>query len=261
MNDYARSNERDCRFYAVAVVILVVIHLCGALFLCDSALAGQEREETSQTESGEWSTQRVHELIKDKNAGYGEEAVCVIEQGKLVALDLSKTKISNFTFLASMPTLGALDLRATSIRDLSVLRGLPLAVLGLEDTRVSDLAPLKGMKLEQLYLNNTKVEDLTPLSGMPLELLSLSGTAVEDLSPLSAMKTLRRLHIARSGVTVLTPIRALELERLVFTPRDIEKGLDIARNMKSIQEIGIELDSLLPPAMFWSLCDQGLYDK
>ncbi len=225
-----------------------------------SALAGQAREEDENTQKEGWTVPRVHSMIKDKNPGYDGEALCVVENNELVALDLSKTTLNDYSFLKDMKTLSVLDLRGTSIRGLSVLRGLPLTVLGCEDTGVSDLKPLAGMKLEKLYLNNTKVEDLSPLSGMPLKFLNLFGTAVEDLSPLSAMKTLQRLHIAESGVSDLTPIRNLGLVRLVFTPRDIDEGMEIPRNMKSIQEIGIKLDSLLPPAMFWSLYDQGMYN-
>ncbi len=228
--------------------------------MLESAIAGGTQEASGDKQREAWSAARVHAIIKEKNLAYKDEAQCVVEDGLLVALDLSAADLADFSFLRSMTTLGVLDLRGTSIRVLSVLEGLPLTVLGCEETGISDLGPLKGMKLEKLYLNNTKVDDLTPLYGMPLEVLELKGTAVEDLSPLSKMKTLQKLHIAESAVTVLTPIRDLELERLVFTPGDIEKGLEIARNMKSIREIGIKLDSLLPPAMFWSLYDQGMYD-
>lgn len=268
-----------------------------------STLAGRMQERAGNKQKEEWSIARVHALITEKNLAYKNEAQCVVESGKLIALDLSAASLTDFSFLKSMKTLGVLDLRGTSIRNLSVIRGLPLTVLGCEDTGISNLEPLEGMKLEKLYLNNTKVEDLSHLSGMPLKLLNLFGTAVEDLrpiatlaqlellwlnwtqvtdisplskcplvsltlhktpvedlNPLSKVKTLQRLHIAESGVSDLTPIRDLELVRLVFTPSHIEEGLEIVRNMKSIQEIGVKLDSLLPPTMFWSLYDQGMYD-
>ena len=245
---------------ALLVLSLILICLSSISLAECSTLASLAKDEVEVPQEGEWSAPRVHAMIKEKNLTYKNEAQCVVEKGELIALDLSPADLTYFSFLKSMKTLGVLDLRGTSIRNLSILRGLPLTALGCEDTGISDLKPLEGMKLEKLYLNNTKVEDLLPLSGMPLKLLNLFGTAVEDLSPLSNVKTLQRFHVAESGVADLTPTRNLELIRLVFTPHDIEEGMEIPRNMESIQEIGIKLDSLLPPAVFWSLYDQGMYD-
>jgi len=253
-------NRKDLIKTVFLTLSLLLIFLNGISPMECSLQAAQAQNEGGVAQDEKWSVPRVHAMIKEKNPTYKNEAQCVVEEGELIALDLSAADLADFSFLRAMTTLSILDMRGTSIRDLSMLLGLPLTVLGCEETGISDLSPLKGMKLEKLYLNNTKVEDLKPLTGMPLELLELIGTAVEDLKPIAKTKTLRRLHIAESGVTVLTPIRDLELTRLVFTPRDIEKGLEIVRNMKSIQEIGIKLDSLLPPAMFWSLYDQGMYD-
>ncbi len=298
-----RNSARSLKNSYIVMLSLLLSSLISVSSMESSSLAGRALggDEDSQKEG--WTVPRVHSMIKDKNPGYNEEALCSIERNELIALDLSKTTINDFSFLKEMKTLGVLDLRGTSIRNLSVLRGLPLTVLGCEDTGISDLEPLTGMKLEKLYLNNTKVEDLSPLSGMPMKLLNLFGAAVEDLrpiatleqlellwlnwtqvadisplskcplvsltlhktpvedlDPLSDMTTLQRLHIAESGVTDLTPLKDLELIRLVFTPRIVEEGMEIPRNMGSIQEIGIKLDSLLPPAIFWSLLDQGMYD-
>ena len=70
------------------------------------------------------------------------------------------------------------------------------------------------------------------------------------------MTSLKRLHIGQTPVSDLTPLRHLKLERLVFTPGNIKKGMDDARNMKTLTEIGTTLDILMPANEFWSRFDQ-----
>ena len=71
------------------------------------------------------------------------------------------------------------------------------------------------------------------------------------------MVTLQRLHIGETPVSDLTPLKGLMLTRLIFTPSKITKGLDVARNMKTLTEIGATLETKMAPAQFWALYDQG----
>ncbi len=43
----------------------------------------------------------------------------------------------------------------------------------------------------------------------------------------------------------------MSLTRLIFTPNNIHKGLDIVKGMSSLQEIGTTLENKIPPAVFW----------
>jgi hypothetical protein len=79
---------------------------------------------------------------------------------------------------------------------------------------------------------------------------------VRDLTPLAATN-IKRLHIGETPVTDLTPIRNLELTRLIFTPGNIEKGLEAARRMESLVELGTTFENRMPPDVFWHLYDTG----
>ena len=52
----------------------------------------------------------------------------------------------------------------------------------------------------------------------------------------------------------------MELSRLVFTIENIEGGLDVVRNMKSIKEIGATLEDVpnMTVESFWDQYDEGL---
>ena len=78
---------------------------------------------------------------------------------------------------------------------------------------------------------------------------------MSDLSVLSGMASLKRLNIADSAITDLAPLEGLSLERLIFTPQDIKRGIDIIKNMASLSRIGTSFDSVLPPAEFWKQQD------
>jgi internalin A len=174
----------------------------------------------------------------------------------LKRLALEATKVSDLTPLGGMKLAG-IYLNRTAVADLSPLKGMPLEMLNLYETQVTDITPLSGMPLQALWLNGTKVRDISPLADCPLVTLTLHNTPVSDLSPLVGNKTLQRLHIAGTGVTDLTPLKGLPLQRLIFTPASITKGLDVVRNMKSIGKIGTTLKGVMPPERFWKLVDEG----
>jgi hypothetical protein len=97
------------------------------------------------------------------------------------------------------------------------------------------------MKLTFLACNDTPVKDLSPLKDMPLKRLLIHGTGVADLKPLQGMP----------------------LEDICLTPKNIARGLDILRDMKSLKTIGTSwLDTLSwPPAEFWDRYDKGEFKK
>ena len=72
---------------------------------------------------------------------------------------------------------------------------------------------------------------------------------------LAGCSTLERLHIAETPISDLTPIADMSLTRLIFTPSRITRGMDQARGMESIREIGLELESKMTPYEFWSSYD------
>jgi len=91
------------------------------------------------------------------------------------------------------------------------------------------------MPLKYLSFENTGVSNLGPLKGMPLVELRLPDTRVSDLAPLKGMK----------------------LKWLSLTPRNITKGIEVVRGMKSLEEIGAGRSPRIKPEQFWRKYDAG----
>jgi hypothetical protein len=197
----------------------------------------------------------------------------------LRAVDLGQTPVSDLSPLAGM-ALHTLDLEDTQVADLSVVRGMPLKVLKLQNTKVTDFTPLAGLSLEQLNLLNLPFSDVRLLNEMPLKILWLAGTSVTDLSglnsrtlesldientrvrslePLAGMITLRRLNIASSAVTDVTPLKDLRLERIVLSPEKIETGMHVLRDMKSLVLIQTSMAEERSAESFWKSYDLGVW--
>jgi formylglycine-generating enzyme required for sulfatase activity len=119
-----------------------------------------------------------------------------------------------------------------------------LTLLQLGNTKVTDagLAHVTGCKtLTHLYLDNTQVTEagLTHVKGTPLRLLAIENT----------------------GITDLTPLQGMPLEEIRLTPKNITRGLDILRDMKSLKTIGIEWNQAWPAAEFWERYDKGEFKE
>jgi hypothetical protein len=181
----------------------------------------------------------------------------------LMAVDLSESGVTDIGPLEGKQ-LRAVYLSNTNVADISPLRGAPIQELNLLRTKVRDLSPLSEMRsLSMLWLNDAPVSDISPLATVPLVSLTLAGTQVADLTPLKGHPTLQRLHIARTPVTDLSVLRWLTLSRLIFTPSRIETGIESARNMRTLREIGTAFgepesgDDRMAPGLFWERYDAG----
>jgi hypothetical protein len=157
-----------------------------------------------------------------------------------------------------------------NVTDISPVRALErLRVLSLgggdnwsrrTGSKLSDLSPLQGMHLTDLECIHTQVSDLSPLEGMPLKELICSATKVSDLSPLKGMP-LWRLYCDHTPVSDLSPLEGLNLAEIAFTPKNITKGLDALRQMKSLKTLGPSWDKQFPPAEFWKKYDAGEFGE
>lgn len=98
-------------------------------------------------------------------------------------------------------SLTALDLRGTNPTDFTCLQGMPLTFLDLGETPIRDLDVLKGMPLRELYLDGCK--NLQDISGLRefkrLEKLSIpsQSTDIEFLRDLPELKQLGYDHRAK----------------------------------------------------------------
>lgn len=157
-------------------------------------------------------------------------------------------------------TLGGHDIQ-NPVTSLEPLRGMPLVGLRLYRCQIQDLEPLRGMPLELISLDHcTKVHDLTPLEGMPLQYVSIGNTDVKDLTVLSGL-SLKNLAIQKTGVTDLTPLQGMNLQMILFTPKSITTGIEVLREMTSLQQIGIDYEDYTNPADFWARYDKGEFTQ
>lgn len=180
----------------------------------------------------------------------------------LKALILEDTQVADLTPLQGMQ-LEELQLQNTKVTDLSVLKGMPLKRLNLLALPIQDVTPFANMPLETLWLNETQVSDLSPLKGASLQSLDIQETQVQDLQPLAGMQTLKRLNISGTPVTDVSALRGLQLERITLTPENISKGMEVLREMPSLQQIltSMEGGSQQSAAEFWTKYESGLWDQ
>jgi Leucine-rich repeat (LRR) protein len=190
--------------------------------------------------------------------------------------------LTDLTPLIGLP-LESLNCNYNPITDISPLKKLPLKILKLAAPMLVDISPLKGMKLEEFYLASPKVNDISVLKGMPLQRLAIDGTQVADLSPLRGMALrdlnvrstpvsdlspltgmpLTRLDCCPSGVTDLSPLAGMKLTNFRFIPKNITKGMDVIRQMNSLQTIGTgwSEQEQFSSAEFWKKYDAGEFGK
>ncbi len=170
-----------------------------------------------------------------------------------------KGRLSDLSPLQGMK-LDTLQCGATHVSDLSPLRGMPLTALHCSFNSVSDLSPLQGIPLTFLDCAGTKTSELSPLKGMPLMELRCGSTRVSDLSPLKRLP-LARLYCHDTQVFDLSPLTGMNLTLVSLTPKNITKGLDVIRQMKSLKTIGIDSKNQWPPAEFWKKYDAGEFGR
>ncbi len=148
----------------------------------------------------------------------------------VAVVDISKLKDAR---------LARLNLWKTQVRDLSALKGQPLAWLNIERSRVqqNDLDALKGNdKLTTLFAAEAGVRSIAGLADAPLEFLDLRGSlvtdlgpltnksintlllercrSVRDLKPLTGMRSLKTLSLGNTDVADLNPLQGLPLSIL-----------------------------------------------
>lgn len=183
-----------------------------------------------------------------------------LKEMPLAELDCGGTQVFDLTPLQGMP-LVLLHCGGTKVSDLTPLKGMPLTILDCRNTLVSDLTPLQGVSLKKLSFSGTKVSDLSPLTGMKLPTLWIDHTLVSDLTPLIGMPIVE-LGLNETPISDLSPLKTIKLKKIAITPKNISKGMDVLRQMKSIQIIGIDYYSeSFSSKDFWKKYDAGEFGK
>jgi uncharacterized membrane protein len=143
-----------------------------------------------------------------------------------------------------------------------------LTNLALVGTRVSDagLAHFKDCKkLTYLQLDYTRVSDAGLAHFKDCKALThlfLEGTQASDAG-LAYFKSmpLMRLRISNTGITDLIAVQGMPLEDIRLTPKNITRGLDVLRDMKSLKTVGIIWNQAWPAAEFWERYDRGEFEE
>jgi tetratricopeptide (TPR) repeat protein len=223
----------------------------------------------------------------DPEPGYEVSDLSPLKGMRLTELNLSHAyKIRDIAPLKGLP-LRKLNMHNLGwVRDLTPVQDLPLTYLDLWGCYgLADLTPLKTLKLEYLALPNhardkdllllkdmplttlyiqdcLEVSDLTPIAHMNLTTLSISSTKVRDLTPIKHMP-LRSLYLWLTSVQDLTPLGDMKLREIKFTPKNVTRGIEVLREMTSLQIIGIswEGNKMWPAAEFWKKYDAGEFRK
>lgn len=148
------------------------------------------------------------------------------------------------------------------LADISPLKGMRLKAFSCVFTQVADLSPLAGMKLNYVMCSASQVANLSPLRGMPLIQLVCDVTPVSDLSPIQGMP-LEELSCPATQVSDLTPLQGMNLTLIRLTPKNITKGIEIIRQMKSLKIISTAWDekTQFMPDEFWRKYDAGEFDN
>ncbi len=106
-------------------------------------------------------------------------------------LDLSNTKLTNVSSLASLKNLRVLYLYKNSIKDISPLKGLTkLEVLSINSNKVSNISALAGMtNLMELYMRENTITDYSPVTKLKnLNILYLKGNKLTNYTKLQTIK-------------------------------------------------------------------------
>jgi formylglycine-generating enzyme required for sulfatase activity len=165
-------------------------------------------------------------------------------------------------------TITQLHLQGTAVTDagLAYFKDSKIITdLYLDGSQITDtgLAHFKNcIDMTHLGLWNTEVTDMGLVQVKDyknLWYLALNATKVTDagLANLAGLHKLTVLWMYNTGITDLTPLQGMPMEDIRLTPKNITKGLDILREMKSLKTIGIDSNQSWPAAEFWERYDNG----
>ncbi len=184
-------------------------------------------------------------------------------------LGLGHTKVTDkgLIHFKDCKNLMYLYLQATQVSDAGLAHFKDckaLTSLWLDGTNVSDtgLAYFKDCKnLTSLTVGDTRVSDVGLIHFKYCKALThlyLAGTQVSDAGLAQFKGTpLMVLWIYRTGITDLSPLQGMPLEEIRLSPKNITRGLDLLRDMKSLKTIGVEWNQAWPAAEFWERYDRG----
>ncbi len=200
----------------------------------------------------------------------------------LTYLDLSFTNVGDagMVYFKDCKNLTHIDLFLTQVSDAGLIHFKDckaLTVLYLGSTKLSDagLANFKDCKnLTHIWIHYTQVgdaglvyfQDFRALTSLNLAWTKVTDTGLANLKDCKNMKylyvdgtqvgdaglanlkgiRLMELNIDNTAVTDLTALQGMPLEQVCLTPKNITRGLNILREMKSLKTIGLRWKTTWP---------------
>ena len=91
--------------------------------------------------------------------------------------------------------------------------------------------------------------------------LDIEATDVANIDALADMTSLKRLNIAHTPITDVSPLKGLKLERITVTPETVTTGMEVLRDMPSLGQILTTMagESRQTSAEFWQKYDAGIW--
>jgi Leucine-rich repeat (LRR) protein len=209
--------------------------------------------------------QELNPGFDGKVVGTDDNGTPKIENGVVTEFGVATDNLTDISPVRALVGLKTLRCAGTGgqngiLSDLHPLEGMGLTTLICGRSQMSDLSPLKGLPLTRLWCNSSNIIDLSPLRGMRFTDLRFGNTQVSNLSPLTGMP-LETLYCCNTQVSDLSPLDGMKLTEIFFTPKNITRGIEAIRQIKSLTAIGNDWDSKFPPAEFWKKYDAGEFGK
>lgn len=133
-----------------------------------------------------------------------------------------------------------------SVRDLSVLREIPVSGLTLVNARPLDFAPIRNSRLKMLILQECRIPDPAPLADLPLAALILDRTPLVNTDFLRTMR-LRRLTLRGCGIDSIQALTGMKPEALDISGNRIADLSPLAgMPLKTLRASFNQISSIVP---------------
>lgn len=161
-------------------------------------------------------------------------------------LDISHTRVTSLDPLDRHRSLITLDISGSEVRALGPALRCELSELTATNAPVSDLveAPAAWSRLRALRISGTRIGPLPDLRSLDwLEVLEIDHLDQPDLACIERVK-LKRLSIAHTGITDLTPTRKASLETLDLRWALFRSLSSVQLHQWTLRSLALDVDQL-----------------
>ncbi|MFA9493475.1 pneumococcal-type histidine triad protein [Streptococcus sp. E17BB] len=165
----------------------------------------------------------------------------ILQFKKLKNLFLTKTGITDYSFLKELPQLEGLDASQNSLTSLAFLKDYPqLKTLALAGNDLTDISALDDLpNLEFVNLDYNRLTDLSALSqANHLKVLSVEHNQLKDLSILSNKSELQRIFVSHNKGLDLSTLQAPNLEELTAEHNELT-NLNFVSGLPSLVSLSV----------------------